>query len=265
MLALVRAVVFAAVLLSGAAGALAQNSWDTPGGANANGAVSMCLNASSKAVPCSDPTATPLRVSGTVTSSGSTTANQGTAGTNANSWWMQIGDGVNGPVNLLGTFGDGVTATQKLGVWNQNYLYNGSTSSIWRDIAGALNNGFGTAGTALVPHSAAAGAIIPVVSTAAEASHVLKASAGNFYSLAVTAGASAGYVLVFNAISAPADGAVTPVECIAVAANATVTIPSSGAFDIPVRYSAGITAVFSTTGCFTKTASTTAFFSGKVQ
>ena len=60
------------------------------------------------------------------------------------------------------------------------------------------------------------------VSTAAEASHVLKASAGNLYSLAVTSGASAGYVMLFDATSAPANGAVTPAECYYMPATSTL-------------------------------------------
>jgi hypothetical protein len=103
--------------------------------------------------------------------------------------------------------------------------------------------------------------LVPVVSTAAEASKVLKASAGNLYAYQVTTGAAAGYVMLFNATSAPVDGAVAPVKCVAVPAGATV-----GVSNVPPEYfSTGITAVFSTTGCFTKTASATAMFSGDVK
>ena len=111
------------------------------------------------------------------------------------------------------------------------------------------------------PTSASASAITPVVSASAESNHVLKGSAGNLYGVAVTP-TVAGYLMVFNATSAPADGAVTPTECVAVPANATVSLTFSV---IPEAYSTGITAVFSSTGCFTKTASATAFFKGNVQ
>lgn len=103
--------------------------------------------------------------------------------------------------------------------------------------------------------------LVPVVSTAAEASKVFKASAGNLYAYQVTTGAAAGYVMIFNATSAPADGAVTPVKCVAVPAGATVGV----SVNPPEAFSTGITAVFSTTGCFTKTASATAMFSGDVK
>lgn len=114
-----------------------------------------------------------------------------------------------------------------------------------------------------LPSATAASGITPVVSTSAESGHVLKASAGNLYSLTTTTAGTAGYVMVFNAISAPGDGAVTPIECVVVAANSTVSINYNPG--PPSVYGTGITAVFSSTGCFTKTASATAFFSGKVQ
>lgn len=102
----------------------------------------------------------------------------------------------------------------------------------------------------------------PSVTSAVGSSLVLKASAGNLYGWRVTTGASAGYVLVFNATSLPANGAVTPVDCVAVAANSTV---GAGPFDIPERYGTGITIGFSTTGCFSLTASSTAFIRGTFQ
>jgi hypothetical protein len=116
---------------------------------------------------------------------------------------------------------------------------------------------------AALPSSAAAIAIVPVVSTAAEASHVLKAAAGNLYSLYVTSGTVAGYLMTFNATAAPANGAVTPIDCVAVPANSTVSLFNG--VGPPDYYAAGITAVFSSTGCFSQTASATAFFKARVQ
>lgn len=89
---------------------------------------------------------------------------------------------------------------------------------------------------------------------------VLKASAGNLYEVDATA-AGAGFLMVFNAITAPADGTVTPVECMPLAAGgeARITPPIGEAF------STGMTAVFSTTGCFTKTISATAFIHAQVK
>jgi hypothetical protein len=119
-----------------------------------------------------------------------------------------------------------------------------------------------TNGMTIAPTATAGAAITPVVSSAAESSHVFKASAGNLYAWQVTTGASAGYVLIFNATSAPANGAVTPIKCVQVSANSTV---GAGPVVPPEAFSTGITALFSTTGCFTATASATAFFSGDVK
>ena len=91
------------------------------------------------------------------------------------------------------------------------------------------------------PSSSAAVAITPVSSTTAESSHILKGSAGNLYSVYVTTGATLGYLMAFNATSAPADGAVTPVDCIPVAANSTASLASNGA--PPTAFSIGITVV----------------------
>jgi hypothetical protein len=114
------------------------------------------------------------------------------------------------------------------------------------------------------PTSSASLAITPVVTSAVASSLVLKASAGNLYSVTLTTGATAGLLMVFNATSAPADGAVTPVYCVDVAATSTVAInfiPGP-----PAQFATGITAVFSSgTNCFSKTASATAFISGMVQ
>jgi hypothetical protein len=104
--------------------------------------------------------------------------------------------------------------------------------------------------------------ITPVVSATAEAGHLIKGAAGNLYSLYVTTGATAGYVMTFNANAVPADGSVTPVECVVAPANSTISISFNGPPDI---YSLGIVAVFSSTGCFTKTASPTAFFKARAQ
>jgi hypothetical protein len=103
----------------------------------------------------------------------------------------------------------------------------------------------------------------PVVSTAAEGSRVLKASRGCIISGYVTTGAVAGYMMIFNATSAPADGAVTPINCVYVPANTTIGL--NWAPQPPEWYSTGITVVFSSTGCFTKTVSATAFFHALVQ
>jgi hypothetical protein len=141
----------------------------------------------------------------------------------------------------------------------------GSSTSNITQVAGANvpSVGTGILGTAAAPSSAAGAGIVPVVSTAVESSHILKASAGNLYDAYVTTGATAGFLLIFNATSAPANGTVAPQDCLPVAANSQVSLFTNGA--PPEGFTTGITAVFSSTGCFTQTLSATAFFHGRVQ
>jgi len=113
--------------------------------------------------------------------------------------------------------------------------------------------------TTNAPTSSLGTALTNTATTVAAGSQVLKASAGNLYGLNVVSGASAGYVMVFNATSAPADGVVTPAQCFVLAANSSMQI----SYNTPIRMTTGCTVVFSTTGPFTKTISATAFISGQ--
>ena len=152
---------------------------------------------------------------------------------------------------------DGSTVTQPV---SGTVTSNAGTGT--RTVAGSVGisqtTDITTNGVEIAPTAAAAAGIAAGSSTAVEGSHVIKAGAGNLYDLYVTAGATAGFVMTFNATTAPADGAVTPVNCVQAAANQTTGLSfGSGP---PEVYSTGISAVFSSTGCFTKTASATAFF-----
>lgn len=104
--------------------------------------------------------------------------------------------------------------------------------------------------------------IISVQSSVAEGSHILKTSQGYLNGFDVTSGASAGYVLFFDSVTAPADGTVTPKLCFALPATSTT---GASWLDYPVPFSTGIVVVFSTTGCFTKAISNTAFFTAQIQ
>jgi hypothetical protein len=126
-------------------------------------------------------------------------------------------------------------------------------------------------GLGLTSQAYAAENIKSAVSASAESGHVFCDATGAspvhkapcfLRSLYVTTGATAGYLMTFNAVSAPVDGAVTPVECVAVPANSTWSIDFG---ETTEQYVTGLTAVFSSTGCFTKTASATAFFKGRAQ
>jgi len=116
-----------------------------------------------------------------------------------------------------------------------------------------------------VPAFAAApiGTPIPSIqSGAAESSHVLKATPGLLNGFSASSGATSGYVMIFDATTAPSDGAVTPKFCYALPASQTT---GASWVEYPVYFVNGIVIVFSSTGCFTKTASATAFFTAQVQ
>lgn len=118
--------------------------------------------------------------------------------------------------------------------------------------------------TTVAPSSLAAAGITPVVSTSLEASHVLDAAPGNLYSVNATnlTGGISGNMQVFNATSAPADGAVTPLFCVPF--DSLGKAQAFFAPGPPAVFSAGITVVASSaTSCFTKTTGViTAMFVG---
>lgn len=115
------------------------------------------------------------------------------------------------------------------------------------------------------PSSAAANGLTPIVSTTAEATHVLKATPGNLYSVyAVNLTATAGFLTVLNLTSAPGDGAITPLDVAVLPANGSANISfGSGP---PGVYSVGITAVLTSAATpFTKTTGViTGFIHGAV-
>jgi hypothetical protein len=134
-------------------------------------------------------------------------------------------------------------------------------SPVYMDAGGNLCSAATT-----TPSSAATVGITPNVSAALENSHVFKATPGNLYSVYASnlTGGASGFLQVFNATAAPADGAVTPLVCVpfsgGVAQAAYINLP-------PAVFSTGIVAVVSSaTTCFTKTTGVlTAFLSGMVQ
>lgn len=121
--------------------------------------------------------------------------------------------------------------------------------------------GTGAAVSVVPPAAAATNGVAPAATTVAANALVLKASPGNLYSCYASS-TVAGWLMIFNAIAAPADGTVTPIHAIPIAAGGFGSIPP---IEIPEWFSVGITAVFSSTGPFTKTASATAFIHGAVK
>jgi hypothetical protein len=161
---------------------------------------------------------------------------------------------------------------------NLSQVGGSSTATGHGTASGALRVELPTDGTGIVGLAAgtnvvgkvgidpAMGALTPVVSNAAESSHVLKASAGSLWGVyATNLTGTAGFLVVLNATAAPADGAITPLACVPLTANGVASInfmPGP-----PSAYSTGITAVVtSATTCFAKTTGViTAFIGGEVQ
>jgi hypothetical protein len=167
----------------------------------------------------------------------------------------------NSPVAISTNLGDGYSNNfSVIQTRSGGALYNGTGWDRWRTMQGLSGTaGLGVGAVGLVPSSAVGGAVATQQTTAVASSLVLCTAACNLYSVALTTGAASGYLLVFDATSAPADGAVTPKFCRAVSSQATVELDYSA---MPRRMTTGATAVFSTTGCYTKTASVTAAIEG---
>lgn len=152
---------------------------------------------------------------------------------------------------------------------NQSYTA-GTARAQTQDVTGTLCTVSGGSGGAdqvnIKPNSSAAIGITPVVSGSGEASHVLKNGAGNLWSVyATNLTATTGFLVVINATSAPADGAITPLACVPLAGNSVASL--NWAPGPPAVFSTGITAVVtSASTCFTKTTGViTAYISGAVQ
>lgn len=110
--------------------------------------------------------------------------------------------------------------------------------------------------------STQADSVTPLATTAVSSGVVASVRPIHAYRLAMTSGASAGYFMVFNSATIPADGVVTPLFCRAVAANSSISMVFPGS---PARFSTGLSLAFSTTGCYAKAASSTAFFEYSVK
>jgi hypothetical protein len=109
-------------------------------------------------------------------------------------------------------------------------------------------------GTALTPSTTVftiqRSAVTQVVSTALEASHILKASAGQLCQLSIFNSGAAQFILLMNSATLPANGAVTllfPPIPIAAASIFVLDLPA------PLVASTGIVVCNSSTGTFTKT------------
>ena len=115
-------------------------------------------------------------------------------------------------------------------------------------------------------------------STAAEASHIFKATPGNLYSLGVINTSAGGFILFIDGSTVPADGALTscgttnPAGCLKACypiATGSASAPAYGGLQLqpgpPMSFANGVVIAFSTTGCSTKTlGGGTMFFQAQV-
>lgn len=129
--------------------------------------------------------------------------------------------------------------------------------------------GTGSAGSVPMPVSVSgstSNGTTHIQSSALAANLVVKAAAGNLYDFNVSADSTlsgaAWWVMIYDATSAPGDGTVAPAKCYALPSGATSI---SAAFPAPTAFTTGMVIGVSTTGCFTKTASTHAFIGAGYQ
>lgn len=118
------------------------------------------------------------------------------------------------------------------------------------------------------PSSSSSVGIAPAIAGSAASSAVLKASPGNFYGAYATVTAPS-WLMVFNATSAPSNGATTAgtasgnmQDCVQISAGSGMINYSPGP---PEVFSVGVTAVISSTACGTLTLATTGFIHGSAQ
>jgi hypothetical protein len=130
----------------------------------------------------------------------------------------------------------------------------------------AQNPGPPGSGVTTVATPASSQALPMLQSTAAEASHIFKTQPGNLYSLGIVNTGNAGFILLVDGTTVPADGALTscgttnPTGCLKACypiGLGTATAPVYGGLQMqpgpPISFVNGIIAVYSSTGCNTKT------------
>lgn len=108
----------------------------------------------------------------------------------------------------------------------------------------------------VIPDSSGSAGIATLYTSAAlEGSKVASATPKVLAGAAVTTSSTAGYFMVWNSTTVPADGAVTPALCFYIPAS-----PYSMAFNLNFNGTTGVSVAFSTTGCYIKTVSATVTF-----
>lgn len=241
--------------------------------ANAQAAFKLCIDNPSIATCTTVTAATPLPVSGMFTPSGSSpeftpvapataTATKGVLnGCQYDSTQKTLTDGQQSATSCSAR-GAFFVATGADSFTIANTSFAATQSGTWTVQPGNTPNTTAWL-TTNTPSSATGAAASTTTSSALAANLVVNAGAANLYSFNISAdstlSAAAWWIMIYNATSAPGDGAVTPQKCYAMTAGTT---SYSAAFPTPVPFSTGIVIGVGTNGCFTKAASTHAFISG---
>jgi hypothetical protein len=98
-------------------------------------------------------------------------------------------------------------------------------------------------------------------SAASASSYVMRIKPGGVMDFVVNTGATAGWLMLFDAVAEGADGAVAPKLAWQVPANSTL----SYGWDPPLAVATGCVLTFSSTGPTTQTKSATCYFGGRVR
>jgi hypothetical protein len=174
---------------------------------------------------------------------------------------------VNGVTTLAGAGAVG-TGSQRVAVGQDTTTIAGSAPGTAGTASGNVVTVQGVASMTPISVTEVNGAPLPGVSQAqtgaAASSLVAKASAGSIVSVSGSA-ANGSYIMIFNATSAPSDGAVTPAKCWGPMAAAGPFVFGWGGGGPVFSMSTGITVVSSSTGCFTKTATNAPFLAVEYQ
>jgi hypothetical protein len=158
-------------------------------------------------------------------------------------------------VNIAAGGGTGGTAIADESTFTEGTTNFTPVGGVYKSSQTPLTTGeAGAAGMTVNREMYAAGpAIAPTVSASAEGTHLFKSTAGQVKGCyAVNLTSTAGFLLLIDATSIPADGAVTPVAVVPLPANDVAEI--SGAILSALQFNSGIVAVLSSaTTPFTKT------------
>lgn len=132
-----------------------------------------------------------------------------------------------------------------------SHMYNPTTNQFFRQRGDGIN-----AFAVAAPTSDVLATPTSTETAAAASGFLAKAGAGNLYAVECSNDTTAGYLMVFDSATLPANGVVTPKKIYVMAANSSLRV----AFNPPIRMTNGIAVRYSTTGNYNLTALGTNIF-----